>query len=273
MDSTRHKLLSIGDFVRASRLSHKALHLYDERSLLCPSYIDPDSGYRYYQPDQLVIARLIRALRQIEMPLTIIQQVLDAPPEEREALVQAYQQAYDARVVQVKHAFQFVIANLYNKEQPMSFKVEQKMIPPQLIVSVTSYTFIAELYDCILQNLATIQNFVQGQKGELIGAPLGVYHGAISEESNGPVEVCWPAKGSFIPSGEIVVRELAGGETAVVDITDEQCQYPAILSAYDAAYDWIQTHGEIAGSPRVLWLNRPDEDAHMQIVWPYQQPK
>jgi DNA-binding transcriptional MerR regulator len=76
MDPKRHKLLSIGDFVQASRLSRKALRLYDERHLLRPAYTDPDSGYRYYQPDQLVTARLIRELRQIEMPLSIIQQVL-----------------------------------------------------------------------------------------------------------------------------------------------------------------------------------------------------
>jgi DNA-binding transcriptional MerR regulator len=121
MDPKRHKLLSIGDFVQASRLSRKALRLYDERHLLRPAYTDPDSGYRYYQPDQLVTARLIRELRQMEMPLNIIQQVLEAQPEEREALVQDHQRAYDAQVVQVRRAIQFVLSNLKKEEQAMSF--------------------------------------------------------------------------------------------------------------------------------------------------------
>jgi DNA-binding transcriptional MerR regulator len=270
MDPKRHKLLSIGDFVQASRLSRKALRLYDERHLLRPAYTDPDSGYRYYQPDQLVTARLIRELRQIEMPLSIIQQVLEAQPEEREAFVQAHQRAYDAQVVQVRRAIQFVLSNLKNEEQAMSFTVEQKTVPSQLVVSITSRTLVAELDACIRHNLTTLRNFVQAQGGELAGAPLGIYHGAINEEGDGPIEVCWPVKGAFTPSGEVVVRELMGGETAVVNITNDQCQFPAILGAYDAAYDWIQTHGhEIAESPREVWLSRPDEELHMQIVWPY----
>ena len=272
MDPKRHKLLSIGDFVQASRLSRKALRLYDERHLLRPAYTDPDSGYRYYQPDQLVTARLIRELRQMEMPLNIIQQVLEAQPEEREALVQAHQRAYDAQVVQVRRAIQFVLANLKNEEQTMSFTVEQKTVPSQLVVSITSRTLVAGLDACIRHNLATLRNFVEAQGGELAGAPLGIYHGAINEEGDGPIEVCWPVKGAFTPSGEVVVRELMGGETAVVNITNDQCQFPAILGAYDAAYDWIQTHGhEIAESPREVWLSSPDEEMHMQIVWPYRQ--
>ena len=47
------KLLTIGEFARASRLSPKALRLYDELGLLRPVRVDEYSGYRYYSPDQL----------------------------------------------------------------------------------------------------------------------------------------------------------------------------------------------------------------------------
>ncbi|MFY9863288.1 MAG: MerR family transcriptional regulator, partial [Trebonia sp.] len=52
------KLLTIGEFARASRLSPKALRLYDELGLLRPVRVDEYSGYRYYSPDQLDQARL-----------------------------------------------------------------------------------------------------------------------------------------------------------------------------------------------------------------------
>jgi len=39
-------LLTIGAFARASRLSPKALRLYDELGLLRPAEVDPASGYR-----------------------------------------------------------------------------------------------------------------------------------------------------------------------------------------------------------------------------------
>ena len=57
--------MSIGEFARDSRLSAKALRLYDELGLLPPARVDEDSGYRLYEPGQLKQARLIAALRQL----------------------------------------------------------------------------------------------------------------------------------------------------------------------------------------------------------------
>jgi hypothetical protein len=49
--------ISIGEFVRRSRVSLKALRLYDEISVLVPSRVDEVSGYRYYYVTQLDEAR------------------------------------------------------------------------------------------------------------------------------------------------------------------------------------------------------------------------
>ena len=60
--------MSIGEFARRSRLSPKALRLYDELGLLEPARVDDDSGYRYYTASQLDRAQLIAALRQLQIP-------------------------------------------------------------------------------------------------------------------------------------------------------------------------------------------------------------
>lgn len=46
-------LISIGEFARRSRLSPKALRLYDELGLLPPARVDDSSGYRFYEVNQL----------------------------------------------------------------------------------------------------------------------------------------------------------------------------------------------------------------------------
>jgi hypothetical protein len=46
------ELMTSGAFARASRLSRKALRLYDELGLLCPVRVDPVSQYRSYAPAQ-----------------------------------------------------------------------------------------------------------------------------------------------------------------------------------------------------------------------------
>ncbi|MGP3915848.1 MerR family DNA-binding transcriptional regulator [Nonomuraea sp. 10N515B] len=43
------RLLTIGAFARAARLSPKALRLYDELGLLRPAAVDGGSGYRFYR--------------------------------------------------------------------------------------------------------------------------------------------------------------------------------------------------------------------------------
>lgn len=59
---------TIGAFAKASRLSPKALRLYDEPDLLRPARVDPDTGYRYYAAGQLERARLVAWLRRLGMP-------------------------------------------------------------------------------------------------------------------------------------------------------------------------------------------------------------
>jgi PPM family protein phosphatase len=75
--TTSPDLLSIGAFARRSRLSLKALRLYDELGLLPPAHVDAETGYRYYAAAQVDRARLIGLLRRLDMPLARIGRVLE----------------------------------------------------------------------------------------------------------------------------------------------------------------------------------------------------
>jgi DNA-binding transcriptional MerR regulator len=81
-------LLSIGRFARLSGLSVGALRHYDELDLLRPADIDRFTGYRRYRREQLDIARTIARLRELEVPLDEIRDVLamDDPAEQRRRL-------------------------------------------------------------------------------------------------------------------------------------------------------------------------------------------
>ncbi|MEV0554806.1 MerR family transcriptional regulator [Streptomyces sp. NPDC050597] len=74
------EMLTIGAFAKASRLSPKALRLYDELELLRPARVDPETGYRYYAPEQLEQARLVAWLRRLGMPLAGIREVRALEP-------------------------------------------------------------------------------------------------------------------------------------------------------------------------------------------------
>ena len=91
-------LLSIGVFARRSRLSMKALRLYDRLGLLTPADVDPESGYRRYRESQLVTARLVAMLRRLDMPLTHVAEIVSAPGTLGVERLNSYWEAFERRV-------------------------------------------------------------------------------------------------------------------------------------------------------------------------------
>jgi serine/threonine protein phosphatase PrpC len=84
------ELWTIGAFAQAATLTPKALRLYDRLGLLPPAAVDPDSGYRLYDPRQLPRARLVAALRRIGMPLARIRGVCALEPDAAAEAITAY---------------------------------------------------------------------------------------------------------------------------------------------------------------------------------------
>lgn len=70
-------MLKIGDFSKLSRVSIRMLRHYDEIGLLRPAQIDPESGYRYYNENQLPIVGRITALKDMGFGLAAIGEMLD----------------------------------------------------------------------------------------------------------------------------------------------------------------------------------------------------
>ncbi|UNS97727.1 MerR family transcriptional regulator [Streptomyces tubbatahanensis] len=129
-------LLTIGAFAKASRLSPKALRLYDRLGLVTPARVDPFSGYRLYAPAQLERARLVAWLRRLGMPLARIQRVCELAESDRGAgapgssarpgasagaaarEVRAYWAAVEAETTARRDLATFLIDHLSGKEGP-----------------------------------------------------------------------------------------------------------------------------------------------------------
>ena len=71
-------LMSIGMFSRSSLVSVKALRSYHEQGLLVPDTVDQSTGYRSYRVSQLTDAVIIKRLRDLDVPLRDIGEVLNA---------------------------------------------------------------------------------------------------------------------------------------------------------------------------------------------------
>lgn len=113
------ELLTIGAFARASRLTPKALRLYDELGLLRPVEVDPVNGYRRYHPDQLGRARLVAWLRRLGMPLARIKVVCELPGTRAAAEIAAYWRQVEADTAARKELADFLIDHLSRKDTDM----------------------------------------------------------------------------------------------------------------------------------------------------------
>jgi DNA-binding transcriptional MerR regulator len=77
------RLMPIGIFSRITGLSHRALRLYADRGLLVPTFVDPETGYRYYDVHCIRAAEMIRLLRRLDVPLGDMRQFIDAAAADR----------------------------------------------------------------------------------------------------------------------------------------------------------------------------------------------
>jgi DNA-binding transcriptional MerR regulator len=127
--------VSIGDFSRMTHLSIKALRFYHDQGLLEPARIDPDSGYRFYEPGQIPVAQVIRRFRDLGMPLDQVRAVLRAPDvETRTKEIIAHLTAMEARLAEMQMSVASLRALL---EGPAAGPAVQfREIPATLVLAV-----------------------------------------------------------------------------------------------------------------------------------------
>ncbi|WP_424217418.1 MerR family transcriptional regulator (plasmid) [Streptomyces sp. BI20] len=112
--------MTIGHFAKATRLSPKALRLYDELGLLRPARVDPVTGYRLYAPAQVERARLVAWLRRLGMPLAEIRGVCDLDAAGAAAEVRAYWARVEAETAARRDLASFLVDHLSRKDTLVS---------------------------------------------------------------------------------------------------------------------------------------------------------
>ncbi|MDQ0777447.1 serine/threonine protein phosphatase PrpC/DNA-binding transcriptional MerR regulator [Streptomyces aurantiacus] len=105
-------MMTIGAFSKACRLSPKALRLYDELELLRPARVDPETGYRYYAPEQLEQARLVAWLRRLGMPLAEIREVRALEPADAAREIRAFWSRVEAETASRRDLASFLVDHL-----------------------------------------------------------------------------------------------------------------------------------------------------------------
>jgi DNA-binding transcriptional MerR regulator len=247
-------LLSIGVFARRSRLSVKALRLYDRLGLLTPAHVDPDSGYRSYRESQLATARLVVLLRRLDMPLARVADVLTAPGERGAELLAVYWEEVERRVASQRElAAHLRTRMLGGGGVAPAPEVRMRDVPEQVVLTEQRHTTVHGLTGWITAAMGRLFRAVEAYGG-VAGHPFIVFHGEVNEDSDGPVELCVPVACAG-EGADVAVRREPAHREAYTRLRKAQVEFPQILSAFDGVAEWVSAGGLVAAdSPREIYF-------------------
>jgi len=254
-------LLTIGLFSRRSRLSPKALRLYDSMGLLVPADVDPGNGYRRYRESQLATARLIVMLRRLDMPLTQVADIISAPGPEAAERLAAYWNALEKRMASQRELVSHLRGRLAGHDEPLSHpEVLMRDVPEQLVLVEQRNVPVEELPSWIGEAMTRLFAAAKDHGGAA-GHPFVVYYGEVNEDSDGPAEACVPiapaSDADALPDSAPTqaLRFEAAHKEAYVRLRKAQVAFPQILSAYDGVARWAAANNiEITGAPREIYF-------------------
>lgn len=227
-------LLTIGEFGRQTRLTAKALRLYDEIGLLRPAKVDPASGQRRYGAGQIPLARLIGMLRGTDLGLTEIGVLLTELGGDRDlatARLDRHLSELEARHTSRRLLISHIRAILREEGLPM-FPVQTRHVRAQRVMSIQRRLRAPETAAFVAEAKAAFADHLNG------APPAGpftlIFHGIVDNESDGPIEAILGCPDDVQATDLVGIRTEPAHDEAFTTITKAQWDFPAILAAYDA---------------------------------------
>jgi DNA-binding transcriptional MerR regulator len=245
------KEISIGEFARRSRLSLKALRLYDERGVLVPSRVDQASGYRYYDTAQLEEARLVVMLRQLQLPLAAIKELLACDPADAATRIAEHwrhaEAAHDSRRGLADH----LVSRLSGKRSVM-YEVATREIPERSLLCLKRNVEEQEMWAFGKEFIAILRERplpkIEGREG----AAFCIWWGLVTDDSDGPIEWCAP-----VPAAK---AESLASHYPELTLRTEPAHLEAFVALPDPDAGDEVVHWQLATGSLDAWAQEPKQE-------------
>jgi DNA-binding transcriptional MerR regulator len=232
---------SIGQFSKIVGLSVKTLRFYHDEGVLVPSFVDPDSGYRYYDQHDAEKARVVSQLRELEFSLGEIREMLAEYDDEADLLdyLDRHRDVFQERIRRLRDvvsSLDRIISREREAQKTMqtsSFEVEEKMLEPMLIAGVRmkgKYSDCGKGFAQIGKNLARL----------ICGKPFCLYYDGDYRPDDADLEACMPVKKPKSDVPGISIRELPGGRCVSLM---HKGPYDQLGRSYARVLDYVRAKG------------------------------
>lgn len=269
-------MLGIGPFSRICQVSVKTLRYYDKIQLLTPAKTDPDTGYRYYDNDQLSKMLLIQRLKRYGFSLDEIKTLLSC--HDRQTLSCRFAQQIETLRQQVA-ATQYVITELEQHLQNLertsdimsyqnSYTVRLVDAEPISVVSCRQKMSVEEFglyYGKLYEKIAR-------EHLHLTGKVIALYHDQEFDPACSDIELA-----VSIAERDQVDRVIPGGHCA---FTTHYGPYSGLSDAYGAIVKWLEDSGgyEVVDAPYEIYRKNqfdklPPSQWETDIYFPVREKK
>lgn len=247
------KMYQIGHFSKITKLTVKALRFYHEKGIISPSYIDDQSGYRYYNETLLEKAYTIRSLKELEFSLKEITEIMRTFNDDSDmvAFLRAKTSDLETKIdnyTKIKNQLD-VIINSQEKltMKPYSEIIETRDIPDIHIAGIRykgKYSDIGNYFS----RLFKLAGF------NVKGKPGALYYNLEYKEDDADVEAFVPVKKGFSKS-DITSRILPGGKAHCLI---HKGPYETLTRSYKKMLDYVaENNFEIRAPIREILIKGP----------------
>jgi DNA-binding transcriptional MerR regulator len=243
------KEISIGEFARRSRLSLKALRLYDERGVLVPARVDQASGYRYYDTAQLDQARLVVMLRQLELPLAAIKELLACDPAVAATRIEEHwrsaEAAHDAR----RGLADYLVNRLRGKRSVM-YEVGTREIPERSLLCLKRNVERQEMWAFGKEFIAILRERPLPKIAGREGAAFCIWWAILTADGDGLIEWCAP-----VPAEQ---AESLASRYPELSLRTEPAHQEAFVALPDDGDEAVHWH--LAGESLEAWAEEQEQE-------------
>jgi DNA-binding transcriptional MerR regulator len=178
--------LTIGEFAQLTHLSVRTLRRYHESGLLEPARVDPSSGYRYYSSEQIPAAQVIHRLRELDLPLAEVGEILATEdPKMRAELISGHLRRLEAQLDRT-HAAVTSLRQLLRPDVE-ELQVQLRSLPARTVAGISDEVDHSEVLAWYDAAMAELDEAVVGHA--VSGPPGGRYANELFTKGRGEVLV------------------------------------------------------------------------------------
>jgi DNA-binding transcriptional MerR regulator len=159
--------------------------------VLIPARVDEGSGYRYYDAAQLEAARLVAMLRQLQMPLAAIRELLECEPADAAERVAAHWREVESAHRARRELADHLVDQLRGRSSIM-YDVATRQIAERSLLCLKRNVDEQGAWALGKEFIAILRARPLPTMSGREGAMFSIYWSEVSADSDGPVEWCKP---------------------------------------------------------------------------------